>query len=174
MRGRLIFPFVAELAPIDTDAMRDDPDGAGDLTSGYDNIFREPVKLPSSTGEGPGTTHRVEKATVKFPVQVETQNFDMLNMVPAGNIPGARFQLVFHFADLEAASYVDSNGEPMIRNNDRLVAIYTMQSVLVQRFERIPLYVTEVLPIGFGLHMGASTRNLLLVTFQDRETGVGG
>ena len=41
MRGRLIFPFVAELHRLDTAAMATvDPDGAGGLTGGYDPDFK--------------------------------------------------------------------------------------------------------------------------------------
>lgn len=172
MRGRLIFPFLAEIAPIDTAAMAEDPDGAGPLTTGYDLDYREPVKLPSATGEGGGVTNRQEKATFRIPVQVEPQTFDQLAMLAAGNSPNARFQLVAHFRDLENAGLVDSSGIASIRINDRLAAIYTMQEVLVQDLTASPLYVTEVRPIGFGLDAGHSQRNLLLLVLEDRETGV--
>ena len=44
MRGRLIFPFLAELRRLDTAAMAStDPDGAGPLTGGFDPDFKEPV-----------------------------------------------------------------------------------------------------------------------------------
>jgi hypothetical protein len=35
------------------------------------------------------------------------------------------------------------------------------------------LYATEARPIGFGLHMARPHRNLLLVTFGDRQTATG-
>ena len=43
MRGRLINPFAAELAQLDTAATAADPDGPGPLTSGYDADFQETV-----------------------------------------------------------------------------------------------------------------------------------
>ena len=46
MRGRLIFPFVAELHRLDTHAMATtDPDPDGPHTSGYDPDFKEPVRI---------------------------------------------------------------------------------------------------------------------------------
>lgn len=172
MRGRLIFPFLVEIAPIDTAAMAADPDGAGPLTAGYDLDYREPVKLPATSGEGPGTTNRHEKATYQIPAQIEPQTFDALQMYASGNSADARFQLIMHFRDLENGGLVDDNGDANVRVGDRLAAIYTMQEVLVQDFTPTPLYVTEVRPIGFGLSMGSSKRNLLLVVLNDRETGV--
>ena len=41
---------------------------------------------------------------------------------------------------------------------------------LVQEM-RNPLYVTEAIPMGFGLNMAKPFRNLLLVTFENREQG---
>ena len=52
MRGRLIFPFLAELRRLDTAAMAStDPDGAGPLTGGFDPDFKEPV-LVDRDGDG--------------------------------------------------------------------------------------------------------------------------
>ena len=54
MRGRLIFPFLAELYRLDTRATATtDPDGAGPLTGGYDPDFKEPV-LVDRDGDGIG------------------------------------------------------------------------------------------------------------------------
>jgi hypothetical protein len=171
MRGRLIFPFRVRIAPIDTVAMAADPDGAGPLTEGYDPIFREPVKLPPVSGAGPGTTNRKEKTEVDLLAQIEPIFMDRLTMHVSGNVPDGKIQLIFHFRDLEGSSYVDVNGEPLIRVGDRLVAIYTTGGVLVQTI-RPPLYVTEVRPIGFGLNLlGPSYRNLLLVVLDTRDTG---
>jgi hypothetical protein len=171
MRGRLIFPFLVEIAPIDTEAMAEDPDGDGPLTAGYHPVFREPVKLPSSGGEGPGTTNRKEGSTYRVPAQIEPISFDQLDMLIAGNSPNARFQLVMHFRDLENAGRVDATGGASVRVGDRLAAIYTMQEALVHDLTSSPLFVTEVRPIGFGLSMGTSRRNLLLIVLQDRKTG---
>ena len=45
---------------------------------------------------------------------------------------------------------------------------------LVQAVRTPPgLYATEARPIGFGLHMSRPSRNLLLVTFGDRQVATG-
>jgi hypothetical protein len=167
MRGKLIFPFWCELARLDTVATAADPDGAGVYSAGYDPDFKEPVKL--SQGEGPGESHREEKSLVKIPAQIEPQTLDRLQMFASGNVPDARMAVVMHFRYLEQNGLVDTTtGEPLIRIGDRLNAIYDKAGTLVQTI-RPELYVTEVRPIGYGL---GHARNLLLVVFDDRETGV--
>jgi hypothetical protein len=81
--------------------------------------------------------------------------------------------LVFHFRDLERMGLVDAaTGEALLRINDRLVAIHRMDGVLVQSVRTPPgLYATEVQPQSFGLGL---SRNLLLVTFDEREIAIRG
>ena len=52
MRGRLINPFLAELAQLDMAATAADPDGAGPLTSGYDSDFKETAMVAGSGWRG--------------------------------------------------------------------------------------------------------------------------
>jgi hypothetical protein len=80
---------------------------------------------------------------------------------------------VFHFRDLERTGLVDAaTGEARLRINDRLVAIHTLHGELVQAIRTPPgLYATEVQPQSFGLGL---SRNLLLVTFDEREIAVRG
>lgn len=171
-RGRLIFPMLAELFQLDTEATAADPDGAGPLTSGYDTDFREPVALsgPSQAVE----SARVEKDPIRLPCQVEPDTFEALNALFSGNAPKSEIALVFHFRDLELKSLVDStSGEALIKPGDRLGGIFDIKNVLVQTIPEKPgLFVTEAKPIGFGLDMAHPHRNLLMVTFNDRERGV--
>ena len=161
MRGRLINPFLAELAQIDTTATAADPDGPGPLTSGYDPDFQEPVLL------APGVDARKEKAPVHLPCQVEVDKFESLQILAAGNAPSTSLALIFHFQDLERLALVDVNGDAAIRVNDRLIAIRRMNGSLVQAIRTPPgLFATEVEPLAFGL---GGERNLLKVTFANRE-----
>ena len=168
MRGRLINPFIAEIAQLDTLATEADPDGAGVLLSGYDRVFAEPVKLPS------GASARVEKAPIRVLCQVEDQNFERQQQTTRGDAPDTNFTLVFHFNDLEAAGLVDLvTGEATIRKNDRLVAIRRARDEsLIQSVdpERGGMYVVESTPASFGLSGGE--RNLLLVRFEERAKAV--
>jgi hypothetical protein len=166
MRGRLINPFLAELARLDTVATAADPDGPGPLVSGYDPDFKETVVFGEPDGERADA--RKELPPVLLPCQVEVAVFEALQQLAAGNSPNSRIVLVFHFRDLERLGLVDeATGEARLRINDRLVAIHTLRGQLVQRIRTPPgLYATEVQPQSFGLGL---SRNLLLVTFDERE-----
>jgi hypothetical protein len=170
MRGRLIFPFLAELHRLDTAAMAGvDPDGAGLLTGGYDPDFKEPV-LVDTDDDGVAEPFRREHPPVRVPCQVEPEAFEALRMAASGNTPRSSFDLVFHFRDLERLGLVDAaTGDALIRPSDRLGALYAQGGQLVQAVRTPPgLYVTEARPIGFGLYRRRPSRNLLLVSFQDR------
>lgn len=166
MRGRLINPFIAELAQLDTVRTAADPDGPGPLASGYDADFKETVVVPAPVGRG--VDARMEKDAIHLPCQVEVGTFEALQQLTAGNSPNSRVILVFHFQDLERMGLVDEGtGDALVRVNDRLVAIRNMAGELVQAVRTPPgLYATEVQPQSFGLGL---SRNLLLVTFEERE-----
>jgi hypothetical protein len=168
MRGRLINPFLAELAQLHTEATAADPDAAGPLASGYDPDFKETVIVSAATGRG--VDARKEKAPLRIPCQVEVGAFEALQQLTAGNSPNSRLTLVFHFEDLERLGLVDpSTGDALVRVNDRLAAIRDLAGSLVQTVRTPPgLYATEVQPQSFGLGL---SRNLLLVTFEERELG---
>lgn len=172
-RGRLIKPFLAEMAQLDPAATELDPDAAGPLTSGYDDDFKEPVVFTAASTR---TSARKEKAIVSIPAQVETGGgvdapFEAMRQVLGGDSPDSRVVLVFHFKDLEQLGLVDpTTGEALVRKGDRLHAIRTMAGVLVQTIRTPPgLYVVQAAPAGFGIGL---RRNLLLVTLEDREQGV--
>lgn len=163
MRGRLIFAFRAELHRLDTLATATTPPG-------YDDDFREPALL--DTGDAIGARVRREHPPVLLPCQVEPQSFDALQMFASGNVPSSRVELLCHYRDLERAGLVDpTSGDALVRVGDRLGALFDSAGSLVQRIRTPPgLYVTEARPIGFGLFMPRPRRNLLLVTFDQRDT----
>lgn len=167
-RGRLIFPFLVEIAQLDTAATAADPDGAGDLTSGYDDTFRAPVKVLNDPGDQIGEDSRVESGPITVRAQIEPEEFESLSMMLAGDSPNSRFAIILHYKDLEAAGLVDeTTGRPLIRKRDRLVRILTTRGVLVENIPNPPgLFVTQVQSRGFG---PGGSRNLLLVAFEDRE-----
>lgn len=158
------------LARLDTAAMAADPDGAGELTSGYDDDFREPVAVAQSASDTTGTTVRVE-TEVQFPAQIEPQSFDNLQQLFSGAHSGALVELIAHFRDLERLGLVDAvTGLPLINHNDRLSAIYNPDGELIQTIPNPPgLYCVQVQPRGFGF---GRQRNLLLLSFEAREQGV--
>ena len=78
MRGRLIFPFIAELHRLDTQAMAPD----------YDEDFKEPV-LVDTDDDGVGEPFRREHPPVRVPCQVEPEALEALRMATSGNTPRA-------------------------------------------------------------------------------------
>lgn len=174
-RGRLIFPFLARIARIDTVATEADPDAAGPLTSGYDDVFREPVMVPASGDDRLGSSARVEATPISVRCQVEPEQFEVLQQMVSGDAAQGRFHLVLHFKDLEDAGLVEASGHAAIRKGDRLVGIDRTDGTLVQEVPDPPgLYVHEALPRGMGLSLNNAHRNLLLLTFRSRDKSVSG
>ncbi len=157
MRGRLINPFLAELARLDTVATAQDPD------------FKETVLVPDAGWRGHDA--RREKVPILVPCQVEVQTFGELQELLTGMSPRSHLVLVFHFEDLEHMELVDpGSGDALLRVNDRLVSIRDYHTGEVVQAVRTPpgLYITEVQPQSFGLGL---RRNLLLATFNERALG---
>jgi hypothetical protein len=165
MRGRIIFPFLAELCWLDTDAMATQPPG-------YDEDFKEPALLDTD-GDGAGESYRREHPAVRVPCQVEPQTIEALRMTASGNTPQSNLDLVFHFKDLERLGLVEpQTGEALIRPSDRLSGLFDTEGKLVWAVRTPPgLYVTEARPSGFGLFRLRPRRNLLIVSFSDRPAG---
>ena len=163
MRGRLIFPFLAEVHRLDWTSSRLEP--------GFDPDFQE-AALVDLDDDGIGERVRHEHPAIRVPCQVESKVFEELRMLASGHSPRARVDLVFHFRDLEKLGLVcPATGESRIQVGDRLGAIHETTGRLVQKVRTPPgLYVTESRPIGFGLGRRPK-RNLLLVTFEDRQLG---
>jgi len=171
-RGRLIFPFLCEIAQLDTAATAADPDGAGPLTSGYDPDFRSPVKVLAAPGDQVGADSRVETAVVTVRAQIEPQQFETLEMMLSGESPDSKMGLILHYKDLEAAGLVGVDGVPLIRKRDRLVRILTTAGVLVETIPNPPgLFVTQVQSRGFG---HGTERNLLLLVLEERDQSIRG
>ena len=169
-RGRLICPFLAEVARLDTAATSDDPDGSGPILGGMDPIFREPVKVPTDSDDEIGTTNRVELPVVQIPVQIEAEQFDRLQMLANGLSPRGVIRLIAHFRDLETMGLVHPDGSAAFDTDDRLVRILRKDGVLVQEFTG--LYLTQAIPRGWGLSTSVPKRNLLFLDFMSRDQGL--
>jgi hypothetical protein len=155
------------IAQIDTAAMAADPDGAGALTSGYDDEFREPVVVPPLLGSTPGTLVR-EETMITVPAQFEAGDFEALSMQQTGRSPDSEIKLVMHYKDLERLGLVEAaTGRPTLRITDRLHAIHNIRTgVLIELIPDPPgLFCTEVQSRSFGL---GPHRNILLMTFRER------
>ncbi|MDP1916435.1 MAG: hypothetical protein Q8L14_09330 [Myxococcales bacterium] len=165
MRGRLIFPLLAELHRLDPVAM-------ATQAPGYDEDFKEPA-LFDVDGDGVGDAFRREHPPVRVPCQVEPETLNAVRMTPSGNTPASSLDLVFHFRDLEQLGLVDgTTGEALIRASDRLRGLFDIEGQLVWAVRTPPgLYVTEARHAGFGLFRRRPRRTLLVVSFSDRPAG---
>jgi hypothetical protein len=169
-RGRLIFPFLVDIARLDTAATAEDPDDTGPLVSGYDDEFREPVMIAPEDSSDDAELRRVEVMTTLQAQIGEDQN-EAVQMMVTGPSPSSRMTLVFHYRDLERAGMVSTEtGRPVLRApGDRLHAIRNIRTgAMVELIPARPgLYATEVKSSGFGL---GPNRNLCIVTFEERAT----
>lgn len=169
MRGRLINPFKALVARIDTVASAADPDGAGPLTSGYDPIFREPIQRTLDVDE---VRLAKELEPILVPCQVEFDDqFEAQGQQSAGNDTNSKVRCIFHFSDLESMGLVDATTKDAMFNiNDRLISIHDYHTEeLVQRAGLgTGFFCTEVRPVSFGLSGGS--RNLLVCVYQTRDS----
>lgn len=163
MRVRLINPFSAEIARLDTFATEQgDP--------GYNKTFGEPrVK----TVDGVRVEGRKEKPSIFIPVQVEDRTWEAMKMMDAGNSPDIGIGLVAHYADLEAADLVDCvTGKVALNVNDRLVALRDKHGRIVSIVRTPPgLYCVEARPMSYGI---GGTLNLLLLLFEARAATTNG
>lgn len=173
-RGNLIFPQLVDIERIDTATTRS--------SAGYDDDFREPVlaaETPTTpgvpnAGSPRGTIATQYSTAIRLRAQVESRDWNVLRQFANGNAARSEVTLVLHYSDLEAASLIDSTGAPMLRVGDRLRRIVHPRTLdtIIEFADTPGLYAIRVDDASFGLSGG--TRNLLLVTFQDREQGVEG
>lgn len=156
--GGLIFPQVAVLRRLDTDATRSG--------GGYDADFRE-VTVADTDADGTGESKRVEKSEIRVPAQFATRRFEALFQAPHGRVPETfNFELTFHFRDLTRLGLVAPDGQSRLVPGDRLVKIEDRSGNTMHEFPDPPgMYFVSARPSGF---LGAQ-RNLLVCTFADRR-----
>ena len=161
-RGRLIFPFLLEIAQLDLAATE---------AAGYDPEFKEPAILPTTDRLGESAREEATMIYVKGSLHSPQSSF-ALNESATGNLSRVDLLVLFHFADLEDAGLVEATtGTAKIKVGDRLNAIYTLDGELIQKFPDPPgVYVERASPL-FGL---GSSRNLLEVSFQSNDQGTAG
>jgi len=162
-RGRLIWPVRAKIEQLDTAATKANP---GTQPSGYDRIFREPVKFEA------GGDSRVYRDPVMVPCQFKDRAsgpYDKLEQFPDGRVLRFRLRLLFHYRDLEMMGLVDGEGRCAFQPSDRLCALYENDgTTLIRTFNETPLYCVHVQDRSFGL--SALKRNLVMLYFDDRDT----
>ncbi len=164
-RGRLIFPQLARLGRVDLSGIAG-PQTSGE-DSGFDPVFREPIRLQNGTQEGESARRELEPLDMKC--QVEDEVWEQVQMLATGNSPLTRLTLIFHYRDLEEQGLVDAEtGEQLApRVGDRLISMHKTDSTLI-RLAPPRLYCIQAVDRSFGLSGGG--RNLLACVFETRET----
>jgi hypothetical protein len=138
----------------------------GGQVSGYDRIFREPVRSSA------GADSRVYSSEYALPCQVisERGGYDKLAQLPGGRELEFDLRTALHYADLEAAGLCTANGSTSFKPGDRLCSIYRADGTTKLRdFDANPLYLVHVQDRSFGLD--GLTRNLVLLYWEDRREG---
>ena len=167
-RGRLIFRYLADIASLNTVGT------AAIVGGGYDDEFREPKIVAPVSGSSRGVVSRAE-TTITLPCQIEPQVFEDLQMLSTGRSPNSTLALCFHFKDLEDLGLIEAaTGRPKIHINDRLDSIRDFKTgALIEKIPNPPgFFATQIQSRSFGLT--ALKRNLLLVTFEERELSTAG
>lgn len=163
MKGRILAPFVAVLAQLDTIATAAN-------TPGYDALFREPTTTIDVMGK---RTKARKERLVECRCQVETGTYELQSMTPTGNAPLSQLTLVFHYEDLDAAGLIGDSNRPLVNVNDRLVKLLVDETgETATDFDKlpngqpaVPVYITEATPSGYGF---GGRVNLLVCRFGDR------
>lgn len=130
-----------------------DPNGTP--SKGYDDLLNEPV-----IAENPSTyeweSSRQEYTAIRIPCQMETPSFQYLNVVFGGDQPDSNIVFVTHRYDLENLNLIDSNGDCLLNNYDRISHLeqYKMQKT-IKTFKK-PLFIFEARPGSWGC--GGNTR----------------
>jgi hypothetical protein len=167
-RGRLIWPFAVTIARLNTSATASNT-GGGAVTSGFDHDFREPQVLDGGDG-AEDTSTRTETLIELLPCQIHTAKgqFEQMTQMLSGAVFKYNLPLVFHYIDLETRGLVEDDGSPIIKPNDRLVALYRNDGTLIRRFDNPELFAAQVQDRSWGL--SGLQRNLLMINFKERET----
>lgn len=170
-KGRLIWPQIAVIYQLDTVATAADPDGAGPLTTGYDDDLGDVLPYDAA---GVRTSSRKEKTTpIRLPVQIEPSRFDQTQQIGQGNTVEHEMVLITHFDELRKLDLVDNaTGLPKLYRGDRLAEIRHKKTDALIMSVPLPrgLYIEETRPISFGLSAG--DRNLLLIALSSRAQGM--
>lgn len=165
MRGRLIQPFKVTLARFNSAATAADPDGAGPLESGFDEVFRETVLVEDASNEQFGVSS-MKYDEVVIDAQIEPKEFELLNHRTSGMANDSKFTIVAHFSQLERLGLVDDKGNARFNKGDKLLKIAATRGNLETTIDDPPgLYLVECYPTyGIG-----QRRNLLVMRFWDRK-----
>ncbi len=163
-RGRLIFPKLIEIARLDTAAV--------EAAQRYDHAQRE-IRISNKNKPGQLRTNPRDghETLVRVKAQIETDAYQRIAMGGLGSVPLSRMMCVCFGPELEEAGLLDATTkQPLLKNTDRLAAIYELDETLILTIADPPgLYANQVQPTGFGFGTGGF--NLVELLFEARPHG---
>jgi hypothetical protein len=175
LQGRLIF---AQWTAI----LRLDP--AATVAAGQHPVFKEPIPSYSPAGKAGAVrsdTRKYIQPPVFIQAQIERYTYRQMRQGQGGDVPDSKLTLVMLAADLKRLGLLDPDtGEPVLKKDDKCLGTWSSCSTAKQAVAALMkqaqnvidppgLYCTEIKPGGEGL---GGTRNLFIMTFDDREHGV--
>lgn len=171
MRVPLLFPSLLKVSRLDIPATRRvDPDGAGDLTTGYDPDLRTPHVYTDATGSRVISTRY--KPPVYIPCQVEIKKFEELRQIFTGDAPVTEMSFVLHNRDLVKLGLLNvdgncgHNGVLDLKTNDRIDGVYCTRKRIKNIDLKEELFIYRIDPGSWG--MGPSGTDLKIVYTTNR------
>lgn len=160
---------IAVIYPLDVTGTRAH-DPVGPDTSGYDEILREPI-VYNDVG-GSRVDSRQELPPIRIPCQVENMTDEQLKEEVSGDVPVSNMILIFHRADLERLSLLDSNRNVIIKKGDRVSSFERYGApigTVVKTLTEPGLYIHEMRSRSFGF--GPDGHDLEFALLAERKHG---
>jgi len=159
MRGRLIFPMLVTVAPLDTVAT--------EAAGGYDSDYHTP-KLVDGDADGKGEIATVYGAEFSFKAQIENDMEELQRMTASGDLPNAAVGLVVHLRDMARLGLVTTPRPLGVKKADRLVKQQDRTGAVVKTYDAPLLYCTHARHLDGYI---GRRPNLALFVFGDRPQG---
>ena len=139
----------------------------GEDTKGFDDLYRQPVYYRNpTTGARLSTVQTVER---RFLAQVEVDQERLKRMMGAGDMPMFDVAFVAHVRDLKRRGYMNTDGTPTIKREDRPIkAVHPIRTseVLDEWTGANAIWIDEVRSASWGF----TGRRDLFVFFCTKKT----